>query len=460
MKGVIEAIECWNHIFNIFNVTPFKYMGNIDRSYPLHGEWIITSIDISNLNTSYSATSVDVIDYRTGENICGIIYLCLSRIASSPCRYSLLTQHKLDIKEYIYKYTKYVTRHEIGHELCLRHNFSGNVYPHKIGSIMDYIDIFFDKESLKILDDTDILKYDVEAIKYGYFTDNITNANQYVTIPVNLPFSTDENILEGINPEVDIDNNCENAYDYIIKSLKYYKQQRENILKIDDKYTYNVLFLFIYLKKYPELIEICMKYIGGKIYSYGRNKYEYIDKQKSFNYVKLILLILEEIKYSDEEYKRITYKINKKSNRNDVILVEMDTLYEMGDGKLFIYYKKIINDTFTNILKLHDKLSNNNSNIKFLEVIDKFLFSTEDQFKGLFSYIYDINYIWIINSFMNLLLNYKDNDTDKEKIQINNDFLVLKYRIKHICKIILKVKSNKINYQIQIFIENLKVLCT
>ena len=444
-----DTILSWNKYFLALGLgEPFTYAGNIDRNYPLHGEWIITSINIEYLNTGFSGVSNNVTDFRTGENICGTIYLCFPKIISGPCRYSILSGDKINIDEYVLLNIKYVCTHEIGHQLGERHNFSGNLWPHYNGSIMDYTDVFFNSESLKILTDIEIRKYDLEALRFGY-VDNPDNIN---TIPIPIlpvPLITDENILEGINPLGDKETAISDTLKYVSECLLNYRKYRENILKIEDKYVYNTLFLYLYLRKYKSLCEICIKFIGGKIYNINRNGYIDVNKEVSYAFIKMLLKIISEIKYTEEEYKRITYSI-KNINSSDLILIDNDSLYNMGNGKLFIYYKEFITNIFKSILELKDKLlyTSGSTGITFLETIDKFLFLIDENNKGIFSYIYEKENIWMIESFIDLL---KDNNINKENC---NEYNVIKFRIKHIANMILKIKKN-INYQVQIFLETL-----
>lgn len=337
---------------------------------------------------------------------------------------------------------------------------------------MDYIDIFIDDDSHNILTDNTLLDYDLSAIAFGYGNDK-----NFVTIPVpivknDIIFTTDDDIENNINVQATLDVNDSNTYNYINSTLDRYKKYRMNILNnVDDRYTYNVLFLYLYLRRYPLLINLCFNNIGGKMYSKDRTKFLLLDKQYSYKYIELLLRIIDELKYSDEEMSKLTYKIEI-NNKN--ILINVKNPYNMGSCELYNYYHVIVKSIMYKILLLQQKIHDNN--ITFLDVIDKFLFNIDSKYKGIFTRIKQINELWIIELFINQLLNnkkdkmfesiyitesfYDDDDSDmnisnkdRNVQNINKDLLLIKYKIKNICTLLSN--DEKLNLSIKIFIQKM-----
>lgn len=433
-EHIKNGILSWNIYFRHIGINdPIKYGGITKKIYPNSYEWIICSLDIDNYNTRFCGTSNSLTDYRTGENIAGTIYLCLSKIVGVPCKYVLLSNDNINIEEHVYKYVSYIVCHEVGHELGLRHNFSGNHYGDSNGTIMDYIDVFLDSSTLKLLNIDELNRiYDINALKYAY-TDDI------IFFPNSLSVTTDDNFNEKINPYIDMNSSFKNGLEYIKYCLETYKKYRENIMKIPDKYIYNILFLYIYIRKYNELINMCVKYIGGRKYSKDRTKYEHIEKNISINAIKLLNEIINNIHYKNEEFMRICYNIDG-LNKNNVIFIDTDDYYSMGHGELFCYYKSHIDLIINSVFELYSKLINNSSSINYMEVMDIFLYSEN----GLFNIILNNpDKIWIFEIFMKKLI---------EKDDSNN--MLIYYNLKKIFPHL--IKSEKTDNKIKILLSKYK----
>ena len=134
-------------------------------------------------------------------------------------------------------------------------------------------------------------------------------------------------------------------------------------------------------------------------------------------------------------------------------------MYEMGNGKLFNYYLKNIHQIYIGILDKRKTLVYNSSNIKFIDIIDKFLFSVDN---GLFTNLFKKDKIWLIENFINkmeLETNLKlDNNSENEKdiyefkmlnncdsynikLATSNEINLIKYKIKELCKMVYNDKE-------------------
>ena len=360
VESIKNGILSWNKYFNknVFKIHEKK----TDKEYPEIYEWLIYFKCQDTINTPYSATSRFFSNIISGEMLCGIIYMCPDRIKSAPAKHFLMSgfNDKKQLEILIQKNFEYVTAHEIGHNLGLRHMFTAYLYDNYSGSVMDYVDIFSYISlldfPLKQLNINDIKKYDKLAIDYAYNQKNIDNNG-------NIPFGTDENLREAKWYNVIVDKNDINPLEYIEKSLKIYSKYRSNLLK-QDKYTYNVLFMYVYIRLYKNLINICLRYIGGKKYNSTKDKIEYITQKDTYKALDMLIKIIKCLDYTKEESSRIVFNLKKKIDENDLIFIDTDSYYSMGNLKLFEIRNKHYAYIFNNILSTYSDLLESNCSYK------------------------------------------------------------------------------------------------
>ena len=247
-QAVKRGILSWNKIYNNLGLgCPFKVLTYDDEDYPQNIDvfdpkyWYILGTEINQFNGPYSGYSVFVSDYRSGEIVFGLISLNLIKIISNPSRYFDMNQldskliktedgMKSTLDKMIEDYLAWITAHEIGHQIGLRHNFMGNLASDGFGSVMDYIDVFNDQKRLELMDiDTVDRDYDIKAIKYGYvpIPDEVTGVKHpmlnQIASEKYAPFGTDENYFEDINPHIgQLENEPDMLY-FINKVMPFYK---------------------------------------------------------------------------------------------------------------------------------------------------------------------------------------------------------------------------------------------
>ena len=142
--------------------------------------WYVVGTEV---NGSYGGYSVQLTDYRSGENLFGLISLNFVELAASPAQFMIMSRLQDQIKmtfgkpasvtdqldQYVQQYLAWVTAHEVGHQLGLRHNFMGHLQADGNGSIMDYLEIFLGQPKLELLNIQSLTRaYDLKAIEYGY----------------------------------------------------------------------------------------------------------------------------------------------------------------------------------------------------------------------------------------------------------------------------------------------------
>lgn len=379
--AVKAGVLSWNPYFNEINLgEPFKVITCHDPEYPEVVDifdteaWYIMGTDINQYNGPYSGYSIYISDYRSGENLFGIISLNIIKIISAPSRYMYMsaitddnekdeTNIRKTFDQYISKYIAWVTAHEVGHQIGLRHDFTGNLQKDGFGSVMDYIDVFTDIISMRSLDITGVNRfYDLKAIAYGYTP--LAGEKTGVKHPQlkilaekpSIPFGTDENYYEEINPLVGSMESDADVLKFVDRTMQDYHMYRQNLVKLVKRkklssYEYNTMFIYLYTEKYPELIHICLKYLGGRIYDNDRTHFVDVDGKTMIRATHLLLKLLREIEYSEDEYSYIIYGYKAKPNRQELNRINMDTLYSMNVRDLFFFYQSMVTQMYKGLIE-------------------------------------------------------------------------------------------------------------
>ena len=316
---------------------------------------------------TYSGYSMSVIDYRSGEYLYGIISLNLTKIVSNPYRYMVMNgydpSNESQFTKYVEIYLKWVVAHEMGHQLGLRHNFMGLSKHDRIITVMDYVDIFNDLNAINIYDPWGGLRdYDLVALKYGYLRlDGEQTGVKHPTLDrilseLKTPFGTDENFDERINPLITMTEDLQDPLLFVEQVIPLYRKYRSQLLMfvkngVITPYEYNNLFILLYTQKYLDVIDICLKYIGGRYYDKNRTYFMPPQKEAVVRATTLLLRLLREIEYDPEEYDRFIYDMKFEDNRQLFNRVEQESIYSTNIVNLYNYYTTLIKHVFKNLIE-------------------------------------------------------------------------------------------------------------
>jgi hypothetical protein len=365
-QSVKEGIISWNRYFEQLGLgQPFKVLIEGDEEYPSEINvfdaryWYIVGTNADNFNGPYSGYSMTVTDYRSGENLYGMISLNLIKIVSNPSRYVVMNGHQPDqtqiFEQYLQQYVAWVTTHEMGHQLGLRHNFMGNFKKDSISTVMDYVDIFNDLTALQSFNPWGTLReYDLIAIEYGYMTltDEKTGQKhpqlEKILTKLKTPFGTDENYLEKINPLVGTVENQNNPLDYVETVLPIYHNYRNNLVSMVKSgqitsYEYNNMFIYLYTQKYVDLADICLKYLGGRYFDTSRTYFTSVDRDSIIHAVSLLLRLIREYEYTEDEYQYFIYDFVVDHNFQVFNRVSSESIYSVNVENLYGFYQNLIN---------------------------------------------------------------------------------------------------------------------
>lgn len=409
-EAVKNGILSWNYFFKDLGLgEPFtaEYSDNIDPFDMRY--FIIINNENSNFNGTHSGLSSSNNDYRSGENLYGLIDMNVTKMATYPIRHIIMSNENKDkLHQYVLVFITWVVAHEVGHQLGLRHNFMGNLQSDSLGSIMDYIDVFTIQhiKPLEVDFNSTTRKYDLEAIKYGYWGEG----DEYIKVgeSFNLLFGTDENDYE-IHPGVNKNIDNKNAFKYIEKCITMYNEYRVNLIQdikagVITPYEYGELLMFVYTNKYLEIVNACLKFIGGKNFDIERTVQIDGDKIDSINAIHYLIIILSEIFYSYEEYIYFIYDIEDNGDKTYKFNnVEIDSLYQLninGINNAFEILCKKIFDKFLFTDRLNT-LANQYSPLSLEEFLNMITFDGIIKFlnkelkKSIASQQKSMLYIWV-----------------------------------------------------------------
>jgi hypothetical protein len=392
-EAIRSGILSWNNYFaRLGHQSALVVLTPSDDGYPqefniFDAEYNYV-VDHSNhgLNGPYTGLSQTFIDYRSGEILLGNIYLNLSKVISRTMRYiniySQKTFEKWDIERIISNNISWLTAHEIGHQLGLRHNFVGNLTDDGYGSVMDYIDFFFDFDRFDTQDYNNIRTYDFNAIKYGYSTlegershEKHPLLDEIASSPI--PFKTDENYAERIDPLVGKIEDISNVLEFIERAIRTYRTRRQVIKEKlregeIDPYEYANAFLFIYVNRYNLIIDMLGRFVGGRIIDF--TDYIGVSDEMLVGAMRIFLEFKEDLKYDEYEYGHLIYDFsNHLYDGTNVVKVKFSdyTYYGYNKTNLYEIYQKLIESylekltTTSNLIRLNGGISHKSFNLLF-----------------------------------------------------------------------------------------------
>lgn len=412
ISAIKEGVENWNRYFQelginqkpIFKVKEWESTTDFNP-FNCQANYILAH-DSLGLNSIYTGLSQDLVDYRTGEIICGNICINFEKLEQTGWRYFNMYSTKtysLEIqKKAIYNSVVWIVGHEIGHQLGLRHNFVGNLTDNGYGSVMDYIEFFHNYEKFAQQDYSRLRTYDLHAIRYGYTplledklveiavknnnmgkfhsTCQAISSQSFIRLlkevqgpalmavaNANIPFKTDEHLFQGVIPDVGYVEDEHDLLFYIENVIDRYRKFRTNLIhhiELDkiSSYEFANAFLFIYINCYRTLIDLLGKYIGGRFI-----EFYFYRKVRSGNLIyamQMFAKLRRHLKYHRNEYKWLTYEFDSNVREKTALVkvnISDENYYGFNTSDLFTVYTNQIDLMFDQILR-EDRLIRLTSN--------------------------------------------------------------------------------------------------
>lgn len=467
IDATIKGVEHWNKYFNsIGHGKPFMAIMGDQKKFDIFNpeyNYVVNHSKLG-LNSDYTGYSQDFVDFRSGEILFGNIYINYDRVESIGRRYFDLYQDYVTddslISSAINNCLIWIIGHEIGHQLGLRHNFVGNELNDGYGSIMDYIE-FFDNYHKFIKQNYDIIRsYDLHAITYGYI--DIPNEQHGIKsklldeiAKIELPFKTDDHIVNDNLPNVGKIEDESNILNFIEKSIDNYRQFRLSILnKIKtnaiSSYHYSNGFLFIYINRYCLLIKMLCRYIGGRKIDF--HYYQQIDKLDHLNSLMLLLRIKQDLKYLDSEYQYLIYDFPTDLNQlTPIVKVNDDPYlyYGFNTNDLFIVFQNLTNLYLVNLTKENNIIRLNSGKYQYsYDLLYQFTFCTSQT-----NNIFNLQTVDGIFPEIGLIIIGEDRSNIKNKL--NKMDIFDQYTQYQWINLLLKLRNENHHYFIQMIIENI-----
>ncbi|MGD1715729.1 zinc-dependent metalloprotease [Dapis sp. BLCC M172] len=251
--------------------------------------------------------------------------------------------YSTEMEKYVNQYLKYLTAHEVGHTLGLRHNFHGSTMlePEQlndisitrtkglVASIMDYVPVNLAPQGTTQGDYFPVVvgPYDEWAIEYGYKPSGIAS---YIgekaflqdiasrAVQPELSYATDEDSYDILDPAA-------NTYDLSSNTLIYAQWQLDNARTIwkslekrvprsDESYSdirvmFNTVFSYYFWQIYDAAL-----YVGGQ--SFNRESIKYANGKLPFEAIPVekqrqALEILDKYVFSEEAFQFSPDLLNK-----------------------------------------------------------------------------------------------------------------------------------------------------
>lgn len=275
--------------------------------------------------------------------------MALSTLSVNP-------QQGRDMKEFIHQYIRYVTAHEIGHNLGLRHNFHGSTFlkPEElnntnithtkglVASVMDYVAINLAPLGTTQGDYYPVIlgPYDEWAIAYGYqpfegyghgTAVSLSEKTMLDAIPVGiasriaslasqpeLSFGTDEDAYAGLDPAIntfDLSNNMLQFSQFQLDNTRILWKKLENFSPSSHVESPNMREMFdsLYFYYFRQLNPIIL-YIGGE--SFNRSNEGLNDSSLPFEAISLnqqrnALALLQKYVFAEDAFQFSPELLNK-----------------------------------------------------------------------------------------------------------------------------------------------------
>lgn len=455
-EEIKSGVLSWNKYFEKLEICngPIEVIIGNDETDPFDmNAWYITGTSAKNFNGPYSGYSISISDNRSGENLFGIISLNLIKIVSNPTRYIVMNNFEEKMfGHHIKQYISWISSHEMGHQLGLRHNFMGNFKKDNVSTVMDYVDIFNDLSNLNTFNPWGTLReYDLIAIKYGYMRlkgEKTGIKHKLLTTLLDdaeYSFGTDENYSEDINPMVNTTENVDDPLEFVKNIIPMYQKYRSNLIgaiksKEITSYEYNNLFSYIYTQKYVDIADICLKYVGGRYYGKQRQFFVPIKKVSIVKAVEILMLLLTEFEYTNDEYQYFMYDYAEdNSDRQLFNRIQLESIYSTNVINLYYFYQTLVNHIMKGITSTDKiiRLSQGNE-FTYTDLLYNFTFCYKN------SDTYDIQEADGIFPEIGMLL---DNASDWQKVLL--DISPLKYNRQYSwmerLRLIAKNSDNYIN---------------